>query len=226
MRASSDVLSGAAAGTAAVHVRAGAVHLVAEFCYLRDSAPRRLVAIIVGDATTGGCHDRRIEGWLRVREAALSHARRADVRALLPLQGLPAADRHGVRAQRADRGRPDRIAVRQPTPLRDADRQRPAAPRVPLPRLRHRGVERVWRAEDAALRPRRHARRPAGAAARRAHLYPLEAAMDHVARGRACFRRRITIRRRYGRPQASNAAERSCSGDDRRWDFLGDRASC
>ena len=63
---------------------------------------------------------------------------------------------------------------------------------------------------QAALRPRRHARRSDGAAAGRAHLHALEAAVDHAAR-RACRRsRRTTARARYGRRKAWHGARR-CS---------------
>src|SRR5262245_7635022 len=47
-------------------------------------------------------HDAR--GWLLLRQGALPAGERADHRALLSLHALPAPDRHGVRAQRADRG--------------------------------------------------------------------------------------------------------------------------
>ena len=75
-----------------------------------------------------------------------------------------------------------------PEPMRNADRQRPAAHCVPLPGLRHGGVERIRRPDQAALRARRHAGRPDGAAARRAHLHALEAALDRAARRRAGVR--------------------------------------
>ena len=64
------------------------------------------------DTLEGGCAC----GGLRYRLQ-----RDADVRALLPLPGLPAPDRHRLRAQRADRGRAGRRccpASPGPTPCR------------------------------------------------------------------------------------------------------------
>ena len=47
---------------------------------------------------------------LHLPPGALPHDFHADVRALLPLPLVPARDRHGLRAQRHDRGRPGRAA--------------------------------------------------------------------------------------------------------------------
>ena len=60
--------------------------------------------------------------------------------------------------------------------------------------------------DDAALRPCRHAGRTVGAAARRAHLHPFEAALDRAARRRARVRGLLQFeeamaRRQPGTPQ-------------------------
>ena len=54
---------------------------------------------------------------------------------------LPAPDRHCVRAERLDRGRPGRVALRRSQALRNANRQWPASHCVPLPGLRHSGLD-------------------------------------------------------------------------------------
>ena len=64
---------------------------------------------------------------MRLRRGALPARLAADVRALLSLPGLPAADRQCFRDQRADRDRPRLASVRQSGTGRSADAQRPAA---------------------------------------------------------------------------------------------------
>src|SRR5262245_59208520 len=79
-------------------------------------------------------HEPRTPGWLRLRRGPLPADLGADVRALLPLQGLPAPDRQRLRDQRIDRSRPG-PAHRRHRADPDADRQRPAAPGPPLRQL-------------------------------------------------------------------------------------------
>src|SRR6185437_9277170 len=154
---------------------------------------------------------------MRVRRRPLPPDGGADVRALLSLPRLPAADGQRVRAQRARRDGAGRAAGGRAGAVRDADRQRSPALHLSLSDLWRRRLERVRRPGGAALRPRRHAGRSAGAGAERSHLHAVEAAVGRAAAGRA--RLRSLLRRQdvvaAGEPGAPQGAVRLASASRR-----------
>jgi hypothetical protein len=101
----------------------------------------------------------------------------ADVRALLPLHRLSAADGLGVRAQRADRSRPRGDSSGRRARLSSTNGLRAATCDPSLRRLRHRTVEQLRRARSGALRPRGYAGRAVAPPPRCAHLRALEAGL-------------------------------------------------
>ena len=142
---------------------------------------------------------------LQLRGGPLPARVRADVRPLLPLPELPAADRERVRDQPADRGRPGRAARGRAAGGRGAARRRQHATDLPLSDLPGGGLQRV-RAARGAVRPRRHARRSVERRAGRAHLHPVEARLGHGCPSRCRRSRSTTTRASCGRRRASSGA--------------------
>jgi hypothetical protein len=166
------------------------------------SRPRRLRAILFGVAgpaaivhpvSTRNSFARRSHAgraspgwWLHLPRGALPHDGRAAVRALLPLPLVPARDRHGLRAERDDRGRSGRPAAGRAGACRHALEQRQGPKNPSLPQVQDRAVEPLCRGGRAGLlRAGRHPRRAGPAATRHPHLHVLQAALGAAAAGRA-----------------------------------------
>ena len=151
----------------------------------------------------------------RMRPSALPDDERAAVRALLPLPLVPARDRLGLRAQRADRGRSRRAAGGRRRSVVDTPSASGKGQKIArCPTLPDRGLEQLRRRRRRGpLHPRRHARRAGPAAARHPHLHRVEAALGACSI-RACPRsRRTTTRRRSGARRAWSVAARCAPPD-------------
>ena len=159
--------------------------------------------------------DRFPDRRLRLRRLAIPARLAADVRSLLPLHGLPAADRQRLRPQRADRDVAGRGPFRDDGRNFRPDRQRSAARYPPLPR---------------SARPRSGAtmagatRSASSGSGRSTSLPPSRPTSTSTparsCRGSSCRRtspssKNTTTRARCGRPRASRDARRRSPAEPR-----------
>ena len=110
--------------------------------------------------------------------------RQANVRPLLSLRRLPAANGQRVRTQRDYRDSGDQAAPRQACSRAGAARER-SARHPPLPQVSNRTVERLRAQAQSPVRARRNARRARRPEAGRAHLYPVESEVGQAAEANA-----------------------------------------
>jgi hypothetical protein len=129
-------------------------------------------------------HGKESHRRLRLRIDPLPAPRQANVRPLLSLRRLPAADGQRVCTQRDYRDAGDQAGPRQAGSCAGAARER-SARHLPLPKMSDRGLERLRAQARCPVRARRNARQAGRVEAGRAHLHPVESEVAQAAEANA-----------------------------------------